>query len=223
MSDTLEERLAAHGLLVLGRVPSHPEDGLPSLRDGSRPQSLALIGNAGPDMWRSFEESGTRDGAAHPLDRWTKRVVDPVAAGFGAVALYPSDGPPYWPFLTWALRTGEVHPSPLGLLIHFEYGLWHAYRAALLSAERLPEPGRIASSSSCESCRDRPCLSACPVGAFTDPGYDVTGCRSYLQTHSAASCMSEGCASRRACPVGRAYRYEPAQASFHMAAFAPSS
>src|SRR3546814_16164033 len=30
---------------------------------------------------------------------------------------------------------------------------------------------------------------------------------------------SLGCRARRACPVGRAYRYPPAQARLHMAAF----
>ena len=39
---------------------------------------------------------------------------------------------PPWPFLTWARRGGAGHVSPLGLNIHPTYGLWHAYRAALL-------------------------------------------------------------------------------------------
>ena len=32
-------------------------------------------------------------------------------------------------------------------------------------------------------------------------------------------CMTHACRARRSCPVGRAYRYQPAQASFHMSAF----
>jgi hypothetical protein len=31
--------------------------------------------------------------------------------------------------------------------------------------------------------------------------------------------MSGGCLARRACPVGREYAYDPAQARFHMQAF----
>jgi hypothetical protein len=31
--------------------------------------------------------------------------------------------------------------------------------------------------------------------------------------------MGEGCRARRACPVGRDYRYAPDQAAFHMRPF----
>jgi hypothetical protein len=35
--------------------------------------------------------------------------------------------------------------------------------------------------------------------------------------------MSGGCLVRRACPVGRAYLYDQAQAAFHMTAFLQSN
>ncbi len=108
----------------------------------------------------------------NPLDRWTRRVVDPIADGLGARAAYPF-GEPRWPFQRWALRAETLHPSPLGILIHDEYGLWHAWRAALLFAERLDLPPRSDAPSPCESCAEKPCLSACPVGAFSRSGYDV--------------------------------------------------
>src|SRR4030095_137820 len=42
----------------------------------------------------------------------------------------------------WAMRAEAVAPSPLGILIHPDYGLWHAYRGALAFAERLALPPR---------------------------------------------------------------------------------
>jgi len=43
-------------------------------------------------------------------------------------------------------------------------------------------------------------------------------CKTYLATDAGKSCMTNGCAARRACPVG-AKRRLPAQAAFHMEAF----
>ena len=71
----------------------------------------------------------------------------------------------------------------------------------------------------CDSCSDRPCLSACPVDAFRDGVYDVAACARHLRTEAGADCVEEGCRVRRACPVGVGYAYEPLQAAFHMKAF----
>jgi hypothetical protein len=59
---------------------------------------------------------------------------------------------PYLPFQRRAMRAEACYPSPLGLLIHPDYGLWHGYRGALLfaAAIELPPSGRRAS----------PCASA---------------------------------------------------------------
>jgi hypothetical protein len=126
---------------------------------------------------------------------------------------------PYLPFQRWAMRAAACHPSPLGLLIHPDYGLWHGYRGALLfaAALELPPPDRRASP--CDNCADRPCLAACPVGAFDAAAYDIPGCTRHLARAPEPDCMHIGCLARHACPVGRDYRYAPAQARFHMLAF----
>ena len=70
-----------------------------------------------------------------------------VTDRFGASVLFPFQRP-YLPFQQWALRTGACHLSPLGILIHQEYGLRHALRGALLFPQeiepavkaRLPSP-----------------------------------------------------------------------------------
>jgi len=178
------------------------------------PATLLLVGNAGPAMWRAFQTSGMGS-----LDAWVRNVVDPVAACFGATTLYPFGGPPFLPFQRWAQRAEPVHPAPIGVLIYPDYGLWHAYRAALACADRLDLPPVAAVPSPCETCAAKPCLATCPADAFTSAGYDVPACTAHIDGLAGADCLREGYRARRACPVGAAWRYEPAQAAFHMRAF----
>ncbi|WP_281684528.1 ferredoxin [Thalassobaculum salexigens] len=211
----LAAELSALGLIARGGFAVRPEDGL----DGVA--TLVLVGNAGPAFWPAF--AAGRRTEPDPLDAWVRRALEPVARRVGARVAMPDDGPPYHPFQQWAMRAEPVHPAPLGLLIHPAYGLWHAYRAALLfpTAIGLPEPPTAASP--CETCVGRPCLSACPVGAFDASGYDVDACRGHAGGPDGAACRDGGCLARHACPVGRDYAYGPEQQAFHMAAFLPRS
>lgn len=174
---------------------------------------VILIGNAGPAMFRRFWREAR---PTTSMDEWTRRVVDPLAADLGAKAVYPFEQP-YQPFQKWARAAGGVHQSPLGLNIHNTYGLWHAYRAALLFSVAFDLPRQNAGSHPCERCTEKPCLSACPVSAFKGGDYDVAACAAHL--HSANNCMDGGCLARLACPIGVAYRYEKPQMQFHMKAF----
>lgn len=216
----LSKALAEQGLILRGGFHPEPVDTLPPLPDGAAAETLLLVGNAGPDLWRVFETSPEHlDGTRDPLNRWTERVVGALAEATGATALYPFGGPPYWPFVAWAKRCEPVAESPIGMLIHPDYGLWHAYRAALLLPERLALPPRDASAIPCERCQHRPCLASCPVGAFDMSGYDVGACAGHLDRPEGEDCMTMACRARRACPAGAAFAYEPAQAAFHMTAF----
>ncbi len=183
-------------------------------------QTIVLVGVTGRSGWDAFAASEEKhDGLGHPLDRWSRRVIDGLAREFGAIALYPFGGPPYFPFQQWARRAEPVHFSPLGMLIHPLYGLWHSYRGALGFAEALGVPAWETARSPCETCRDRPCLRACPVGAFSIGFYDVAACASHLKSAAGADCMERGCRARRACPVGAEHVPRPEQASFAMRAF----
>jgi ferredoxin len=177
---------------------------------------VVLIGNAGPEMFRRFAME--RNVLTDQMDDWTRAVVDPLAATLGARAVYPFDRP-HQPFLTWAQLAKAGHVSPLGLNIHPVYGLWHAYRAALLFPVAFDIPAAAATPHPCESCADRTCLSACPVNAFDGTAYDVKACGQHVLSPSGAACMQGGCKARLACPVGKAYVYGPAQVQFHMRAF----
>jgi hypothetical protein len=212
--------LARHGLLARGGFHPAAADGVPPLPTGKAARTVVLVGNAGPAMWEHFRAVPEMDdGAPDALDRWTRRVVDDIAVELGAVPLFPFGGPPYLPFQRWAMKAEPVHPSPIGMLIHPDYGLWHAYRGALAFSERLDLPPREDAPRPCDTCVEKPCLTTCPVGAFTRKGYDVPTCVRHLDTPAGTDCMGLGCRARRACPVGQGHRYAPAQAEFHMLPF----
>ncbi len=182
--------------------------------------AIVLVGAAGAGGWSAFADSAeAADGRPDPLDRWSRRVIDALALALGARALYPFDGPPYLPFQRWAMRAEAVHVSPLGMLIHPDYGLWHSYRGALGLADPIAIPALAPRASPCETCPARPCLSACPVGAFAAEGYDVAGCAAHLRKEEGRACMDGGCLARRACPIGRAHAYGEGRMRFHMRAF----
>ncbi len=214
---TLAERLRPAGMMTRGGFRPTAADAVPSLPGGVAPMTLILVGNAGPDMWRAFSAAGV--GGANPLDDWTRRVLNGIAADLGAAALFPFDGPPWLPFQRWARRGDDVHPSPTGPLIHPVYGLWHAYRGALAFARAFDLPAVPSRPAPCDACADRPCLSACPVHALAPGAYDVAACAGHVAGPGGADCLDTGCRARAACPVGAGYRHAPAQARFHMTAF----
>jgi hypothetical protein len=183
-------------------------------------RTIVLAGMAGREGWSAFAASAeASDGLADPLDRWSRRVIEALAGELGGKALFPFGGPPFLPFQQWAQRAEPVHPSPIGLLIHPHYGLWHSYRGALAFREALIVPEPAAVPSPCETCTGRWCLKTCPAEAFSEAGYDVAACAGHLRSAVGADCMGFGCRARRACPVGADYVYTPDQAQFHMRAF----
>ena len=204
--------LDAEGLLLRGAFHPVPEDEAPL--DAA---TLLMVGNAGPAMWRAYRASRKRE--QDPLNAWSGRVLSGIADRFGATPVFPFDGPPYMPFFAWAKRAETVSNSPIGMLIHPVFGLWHAWRGALAFRERLALPAPAEAVSPCDGCAAQPCLTTCPVDAFRQGHYDVAVCAGHLRTQEGADCMAEGCRARRSCPVGKGYVYDPDQARFHMDAF----
>jgi len=174
---------------------------------------------AGRSLWDVFQAAAESRQTPNPLDRWSRRVVTELAVEFDADALFPFGGPPFLPFIRWAQRAEDVYPSPIGPLIHPEYGLWHAYRGALGFPQAFDLPATEPRARPCDTCADQPCLSACPVGAFSANGYDVPVCIEHIDGPRGADCLGGGCLARLACPVGVAYQYVPEQMGFHMGAF----
>ena len=143
----LDAELQRHGLVIMG-----------TLRDEG--DTLVLVG-MGVDAWAEFSRSAEyADGTPDPLDRWSKRVLGDSADRFGAIGVdFPSDGPPYHPFIRWALESGRFWQSPVGMLIHDTFGLMISLRGALRFAAEGDMTAPLLANP-CDSCQARPCLSA---------------------------------------------------------------
>ncbi|WP_299931634.1 ferredoxin [uncultured Pelagimonas sp.] len=206
---------AARGLGLALRGVLHPK---PDATLDPATQTLALLGPDEPDFWGIFTQSPEYlDGEPDPMDRWSKRITMPLAERWQGQALFPSDGPPYPPFLGWATASGAAWSSPVGLLVHKDAGLFVSYRCAIALPFHvsLPAPSVIP----CKTC-DAPCEGACPVSAIAkDHPYDVARCKAHMRSSDGVECRENGCLVRRACPVATNFRRLPAQSAFHMAAF----
>lgn len=213
--------LEPFGLLLLGTMCVTPEDSVPDAAEHAPARHLLLIGNGGSSLWPVFSRSPEcRGGGPDPLDHWSRRVGEEIAAGLGGHAVFPFEGPPYPPFLSWAQKTGQVAPSRISMFIHAQFGLWHAYRFALALPGPLHDlPAASGFASPCLDCAEQPCLDACPVQAFTGDDYRVDQCMDYLASSTPTDCRKRGCLARRACPVGLEFTYQVEHARFHMDAF----
>lgn len=216
----VETALARHGLILRGGFNFLVNEAAPPSLSGSPAKSVMLVGQAGDAPWPYFLRwrETQPHGIANPLDTWSRRVIGEVAAKFGARAVSPSDRP-WLPFQQWAMRAEGLKPSPLGILMHPEYGLWHAYRGALLFDVELPIQAPQAVIHLCELCPGKPCLKSCPVGAHLETGFAYQACLDHVRSPSGEPCRSTGCLDRNACPYGTAYRYPAGEQAFHMAAF----
>lgn len=214
MGDELTAALAEWGLAPAGIAPPDPALTPPGTR------AVMLVGPVGGPVWWDILAASAEwaDGGPDPVDRWSRRVLDGVAARFGAVALFPFGGPPHLPFYTWALASGRVWDSPVRLLVGADAGLWVSFRGALALPFDVAMP---AAARPCDTCAGQPCLSACPAGALTGAGYDVPACRRYLDTPEGQDCRNRGCRVRAACPVSARHARVDAQSAYHMSRFHP--
>jgi len=210
---TADSDAALSGLRLRGALHPGSDEGAP---EGTG--TLLLLGPDEPRFWPLFSESPEYlDRRPDPLDRWSRRVICKMAEEWEGTAFFPSDGPPYAPFLSWALRSGGAWSSPVGMLVHEAAGLFISYRGAVALPAKLELPA--AGTQPCTSCH-RPCETACPVGALAaGQAYDVATCKAHMRSPEGAECRTGGCLVRRACPVAVDFARVPDQSAFHMRAF----
>lgn len=204
----VEELAAPYGLMAMGGAHTDAA------------QTIVLVGTS-TSFWDHFQDTPEHsDAASNPVDRWSQRVMPLLMKAAGAQdVVYPFGGPPYAPFLSWAKQTGEAFDSPVGMLVHHRAGLMISYRGGLIFDGHLALPA-MRPKNPCTKCVDRPCTAACPVDALSDTHvYDVPACKTFLGGAEGASCMSQGCAVRRACPVSQSFGRPTAQSAHHMRAF----
>jgi ferredoxin len=214
----IAETLNGTGLVYRGGFHPRSDDDIPPLRDGTMAGTVLLIGNAGPAMWRAFTAAVPDRTIPDPLDRWLNPILDRLASKLGVTLVLPNRGPDFPPVQDWAMRAEPVYRSPLGILIHPDFGLWHVYRAALLFKERVSLPPRAETPNPCDTCATKPCLKVCPADAFKPTRFDAQACVTHVDSPAGTNCQLRGCLARRACPVGRDQAYPQEAGAFHMAA-----
>ncbi len=210
--DELAALCAADGLAIVGAFHPDTNDKAPI---GC--QTLVMLGPDEPGFWQRIT-SCPEYSAANPIDRWSERVIGRLATKVSATALFPFGGPAYQPFISWALRTGQIWSSPVSLLVHDSAGLFVSFRGALAFMQKIDLPEKT-KPSPCESCVEKPCLTACPVAALGPQGYDVVACHGYLDGAGKETCLSSGCLARCSCPISKNYGRLAEQSAHHMRAF----
>lgn len=211
----VEAAAAEVGLTIYGAL--HPPVGPDcSLRSGT----LILLGTTGA-FWPVFKGSPEcADQAPDPIDRWSKRVLTSLATRLAARCVFPFDGPPYAPFVAWALASGRAFSSPSQMLVHDQVGMLISYRGALHFQQCFDIPPPPLAQSPCRSCAAKPCLTHCPAHALVDGGpYRLAACHDHLDTPAGTPCMTEGCLARRACPLSAGAERQFEQTAHHMRYF----
>ena len=127
--------------------------------------------------------------------------------------IFPFEAP-FQQFIDWTKKCSTMGSSPVRLLVHKEKGLFISFRGALGINEYIESPNN--SKHICTRC-EKPCLTACPVSALNQDGYDVTQCKEYVNTPSGQECRN-GCLVRRSSPTSQSLRLRE-QSNFHMRAF----
>ncbi len=174
-----------------------------------RYRQLVLIGNAGPRLWASVKAAAPA--AADPIDEFSIRsVAQWFAAHFGDLPhhrLYPGEA------LVDLQGLGELagwhHPTPFKVGIQQRWGTWFAYRVALLADTALAPTEARRGASPCDTCRDTPCIPACPAGAMAGGEFSLASCIAYRR--QPASRCAATCVARLSCPVGAEHRYAEEQ------------
>jgi hypothetical protein len=189
--------------------------------------TILVLGSGGSAFWQKMVSARGAAGAPrpghHPIERRAAELVTGLLAllddaAVRATAVFPcgDNNPINFVQLAECAGLGTVSPV-IGLLLHPEYGPWVSLRAAILvrgtpfgpRGQREVPP----SFQPCVAC-PRPCVQACPVSAYDGSGrFDSLACAS----HRVRGGSADGCAVRRACPVGAAHRYGAEEEAFRHA------
>ena len=176
---------------------------------------LLLLGHGGRRLW---EEIRRTDGLVdNPFDEisiaLTKQFLRNYLANPPAHFIYPTTDIPL-PLQQLGTLAGWHHPSPLGVGINGVYGLWFAYRAAVLTTDIVAPTPPMTAASPCECCTKRPCVGACPAQAVGHAGdFQADAC--FAQRLIANSSCAERCLARLVCPYFREHQYTNEQVRYH--------
>jgi len=182
-------------------------------------QSAIVFANGGTQFWECFVEDIRANPEhftehQHPVDDFVLRCIESVDSVPNHTRRWitcSEDSDVFLDFRVLAERVGLGHQSPVGLLIHPEYGLWVSMRMVLLTTEHLSHTV-LSTVSPCTGCETKPCINACPAGAVSISGWSVQKCASF---HRESTVCEGVCYSRMRCPVGSQYRHSKLQHLYH--------
>ena len=145
-----------------------------SLAEGIREQDISLeefprlilLANGGPRFWESF--SADRPQVEHPMDHFsiqlTERFFKTYLPFVSTIQLYPQAY--QLPIQQISRFAGWSFPSPLGMDIHSEFGLWYAYRSIYLVGTGIPPFNDTYDESPVKTVRINPALRPAPLVRF---------------------------------------------------------
>lgn len=174
--------------------------------------AVVVVASGGRGFWAALAR---RPGEEHPIDRAGQEAIEGALPHLPGGRLLPVEARDRFDLRRLGALAGLGVVSPhLQLLIHPEFGPWVSVRGLVAVADPLPTTGPLAYDP-CGPCA-RPCLDACPVGAYSRAApFDVRRCATHRLASDGpapppAPC-ADRCRARDACVVGPAHRYGDAE------------
>jgi hypothetical protein len=186
-----------------------PADLVAPLEPAPFERQLILFGHAGRRLWECVQAEGIH--SAHPIDDYSVRTVE----RWRALALPQARSRGVFPGTQriGLQRLGAIagwhRAAPFMVGIDSVWGSWFAYRVAILTDTAIPASAPVDNGYPCDSCVDKPCITACPARALFSGSLNLSACNAGRLAPD--STCSLGCLARSACPVGAEHRYEESQ------------
>lgn len=177
--------------------------------------TLLLLGHGGRLFWQQYQQSipAPNDPVDHFSAEISMQALQHYVPAIKHEILFPS---PECPVNLMALgrAMGWHSPSPLGMGINADYGMWSAYRALWWLDTEIEEAVLPVAHDVCSECLTQNCLQACPADALSIGSMpNLQKCAdSRLQpdSHCEATCLA-----RMACPIALEHRYTSQQMAYH--------
>jgi len=215
--------LAEHGLNLqavfeIADLPPEMLAAMEPVESVSDYRQLLLFGHGGRQMWQALAGSAFRHDE-DPVDGFSSDVVARFFSeenpGNSYTLLFPQkQGTKQGtiPLQQLGKLAGWHHASPFRIGVNVRWGSWFAYRAVALADTAFTPTAPVPEPSPCESCTDKPCLSACPVTSSCGD-IKLDDCMGHRV--AAASSCANTCLARLACPVMQEARYSDEQIAYH--------
>lgn len=180
---------------------------------------VILVGQGGTRLWEASVDYRLEKNRVHPIDEFSVDQFNSVMAEHHQdvtfKVLYPNHTPPFHHFnlQSFGEIAGWHYSSPFKVGINSLYGTWFAYRLLIVSQSQFKTTVPLALDNPCASCKEKPCITHCPVNAVSINDYDWRKCFDYRK--SERSQCSDRCLARLACPVAKEHQYTEEQIQYH--------